>query len=211
MLKPSLSTKLILFLCMLNIWEFFCSNIWVDCDAMSTTDGDELIASLQNLDLNTKKITDFLNVYKRERTSELTKTNIELHPSLWSSEYYQIVNPKTSTQTVTFNQSIVQPQPITDDKENASSSVEIFTKKNKTYQETFSSKLKTRNRKNVKERRQSSYTIERDGNKGVANELIGFGASSRTVIQPVDTISNTSLTSDKRDNALKWIKTSGYN
>ena len=61
----------------------------------------------------------------------------------------------------------------------------------------------------MKERRQSSYTIERDGNKGVANELIGFGASSRTVIQPVDTISNTSLTSDKRDNALKWIKTSG--
>ena len=211
MLKPSLSTKTIFFFCILNLWEFFRPNIWVVCDAMSTTDGDELIASLQNLDLNTKKITDFLKVYKRERTSEPTKTNIELHPSLWSSEYYQVVNPKTSTQTVTFNQSIVQTQPITDNNENGSSSVEIFSNKNKAYQETFLSKLKTRNRKNVKERRQSSYTIERDENKGVANELIGFGASSRTVIQPVDTITNTSLTTDKSDNALKWIKTSGYN
>ena len=209
MLQHKISKKIIWFLCILNFWEFFLPNICVVCDAISTKDGDELIASLQNLDLNTKKITDFLNVYKRERTGEQTKTNIELHPSLWSSEYYQVVNPKTSPQTITFNQTSVQPQPKTNGKENESSSVNISTKNNKTYQETFMSKLKTRNRKNLKERHQSSYTIEREGNGGVANEVIGFGASSRTVIQPVDTTSNTSSTSDKSDNALKWIKTSG--
>ena len=181
----------------------------VVCDPMSTTDGDELLASFQNLDMSTKKITDLLNGYKQESVSASTKPSIDLHPSLWSTEYYQIVNPKTSTQTVTFNKSSVQQQLQPNSKQNKGNSDDIPIRNNNTFKEDFLAKLKTRNRKNLKERLQSSYKIQRENNDGVANEVIGFGASSRTVVKPVATNTNTSSSIDKSDNALKWIKTSG--
>ena len=201
--------QLFVCLCIVSVCNFISLHHGVICDPMSTKDGDELLASLQNLDMNTKKITDFLNGYKNERTSEPSTTNIELHPSLWSSEYYKVVNPKTETQTVTFNQSSPQQplNPISID--NESGSENIISKRNKTLQEDFLVRLRTRNRKKTKERHQSSYKIQRESNDGAENELIGFGASSRTVIQPVASNTNTSFSDEKNDNALKWIKTVG--
>ena len=64
-------------------------------------------------------------------------------------------------------------------------------------------------RKKTKERHQSSYKIQRESNDGAENELIGFGASSRTVVKPVTSNSNSSFSNEKSDNALKWIKTIG--
>ena len=201
--------KIFLFVCIVSICNFINRHHSVSCDPMSTKDGDELLASLQNLDMNTKKITDLLNGYKNERTSEHSTTNIDLHPSLWSSEYYKVVNPKTETQTVTFNQSSVQQpsKPISID--NKSASENIISERNKTLQDDFLARLTTRNQKKTKERHQSSYKIQRESNDGAENELIGFGASSRTVIQPVASNSNTSFNGENSDNALKWIKTIG--
>ena len=173
--------KLFLYFCIVVICNLTSLQHSVVCDPMSTKDGDELLASLQNLDMNTKKITDFLNGYKNEGTSEPSATNIELHPSLWSTEYYKVVNPKTEAQTVTFNQSSVQQplEPILTN--NKSENESIISKRNKTLQEDFLVRLTTRNQKKTKERHQSSYKIQRESNDGAEKELIGFGASSRTV------------------------------
>ena len=209
MLRRKLSKKLFFTSCILYFYLLIPPKISVVCDPMSTTDGDELLASFQNLDMNTKKITEILNGYKQESISASTKPSIELHPSLWSSEYYQIVNPKTSTQTVTFNKSSVQQQLEPNSRQNKNSNDTNNIKSNKTFKEDFLARLRTRNRKNLKERRQSSYKIQKESNDGVANEVIGFGASSRTVVKPVATNTSTSSSMDNSDNALKWIKTSG--
>ena len=209
MFRPKIFKKLFFVFFILYFSNLIPPKISVVGDPMSTTDGDELLASFQNLDMNTKKITEILNGYNQESISASTKPSIDLHPSLWSSEYYQIVNPKTSTQTVLFNKSSVQQQLEPNLIQNKDSNDTDSIKRNKTFKEDFLARLKTRNRKNLKERRQSSYKIQRENNDGVANEVIGFGASSRTVVKPVSTNNSEYSSIDKSDNALKWIKTSG--
>ena len=182
MLK-NLRKVVILFLAILN--SSICGGL-----SLSRDDGDELLASLQNLDTNAQKITSYLSGYK-DISSE---SKIELHPSLWSPEYYQVVNPKTSSD---INQSEIYPL-IT-----AINNAMIAS--NKTNNSMSSDNLTKLNIRHKGERHKSNYKIERDTE--AESELIGFGASSRTVVNPVEKYVQGDI---KNDNALKWIKTTGW-
>lgn len=150
---------------------------------MSTDDGDELLASLQNLDVNTQKVAAFLNGYKGTES----KHDFALHPSLWSPEYYHILNPKTFKEG---NKSTIQTSKETS---------KISSHPNKLAVVPPNIPLS-----HIGETRKSSYTIKRENE--AENEIIGFGASSRTVIQPIDENRSKENTND---NTLKWISTSG--
>ena len=163
-----------------NFSSHFCA-----CDgiSLSTDDGDELLASLQNLDVNTQKIAAFINDYKGTES----KHDFALHPSLWSPEYYHILNPKTFKEG---NKSTIQIP-----KETST----ISSRPNKSALVPPNIPLR-----HIGETRKSSYTIKRENE--AENEIVGFGASSRTVIQPIDENRSKDNTND---NALKWISTSG--
>ena len=136
--------------------------------SLSRDDGEELLASLQNLDVNAQKITSYLNGYKSK-----TDTKIELHPSLWSPEYYQVVNPKTS---VSINQPDINPLITSINNATIAS--------NKSNNSMSSDNLSKVNISHKGERHKSNYKIERETE--AESELIGFGASSRTVVKPVE-------------------------
>jgi hypothetical protein len=158
--------------------------------SLSRDDGEELLASLQNLDKNAHKITSYLNGYKDTQA----ENKVELHPSLWSPEYYQVVNPKTS---VNINQAEINQ--LIASLNNATNAA------NKNNNSFSSDNLAKVNISHKGERHKSNYKIERETEAD--SELIGFGASSRTIVKPVEKY----VSGDKKnDNALKWIKTSGW-
>ena len=158
--------------------------------ALSTDDGDELLASLQNLDMNAQKISDFLNGYKNEKLLQ-SKTKINLHPSLWSPEYYAVVNPKSlPLDNVTSSGIKVSKSAALPSRFNMSST-----------SQDLSSKIRVNH---LVETRKSTYKIEKQDKS--ENEILGLGASSRTVVQHV--VENNSTEGNEKDNALNWRKTS---
>ena len=65
------------------------SNFNFGCEGVSLSEdgSDEFL----KLDKNTKSFPPFVKGYE----DSSSKTSIDLHPSLWSSEYYEVLNPKS--------------------------------------------------------------------------------------------------------------------
>ena len=171
--------------CVLLLTQFFFSDVLIcECVSLSDDDVEELLASILELEKYKEHLPLILadnDLKEEDRSSSRSSSSnrhpiIELHPSLWSSEYYEVKNSKSN-----------HPQQQTNSKKaKVSPNVKHISNILKSQNETLSF-LKKRPSLSLAttsgSKYKSNYLIERESEEeGIENEIIRFGSSSRTIL-----------------------------